>query len=247
MQLAPSLGAAAAQANSPISQEYSISSSPLADPTKASLTFSVLKVPSRATPSRPHLGVASNYLAHLRPFDTVHIAVKKSLKFYLPADPAHTAVVMVCAGTGIAPFHGFLAERAAQKAAGRELAPAYLFYGCQHPDQDALFRDELAAWEGAGVVSVFWAHSHATGQSAGCAHVQDRLWAERATLARAFGEENAKVYVCGSNAVGQGVTDAAKRAYREYYEGKGATKSDAEVDAWFEKIKNVRYVSALFT
>ncbi len=160
----------------------------------------------------------------------MHIGVKKSIKFSLPAEPATTALVMACAGTGVAPFHGFLAERAAQKAAGRTLAPAYLFFGCQDPTRDGLFRDELGRWEADGVVRVFWAFSKAAASSGGSVHVQDRMWAERGVLAKAFGEENARVYVCGSNAVGQAVAEVAKRAHKEYFAGKGIEKTQAEVE-----------------
>lgn len=38
---------------------------------------------------------------------------------------------------------GFLHDRAAQKAAGRETGPAALFFGTNHPDVDFLYRDEL--------------------------------------------------------------------------------------------------------
>ncbi len=168
----------------------------------------MLDEPSTASPTRRHIGVASNYLAHLRPYDMVHIALKASPKFHLPADPEHTGLVLACAGTGVAPFHGFLAERAAQLAAGRKLAPAYLFMGCRSAETDALFLEELRGWEADGVARVFYAFSSQAGQ-----HVQDVMWDERAVLQKAFGEENARVYVCGSNAVGQAVADVAKRAY----------------------------------
>ena len=59
-------------------------------------------------------------------------------------------MIMVCAGTGLAPFRGFLQDRALRAAAatdGVQPAPALLFFGCDHPDVDFLYRDELAEWE----------------------------------------------------------------------------------------------------
>lgn len=49
-------------------------------------------------------------------------------------------------GSGIAPFHGFLQERAIQKAEGRAVGEALLFFGIDHSDVDYLYRDELAQW-----------------------------------------------------------------------------------------------------
>ncbi|CAK4032814.1 bifunctional P-450:NADPH-P450 reductase [Lecanosticta acicola] len=58
----------------------------------------------------------------------------------------------MAAETGIAPFRGFIHERAAQYASGRRLAPAYLYYGCQRPDRDDLYREELDLWEKLGLL-----------------------------------------------------------------------------------------------
>lgn len=62
---------------------------------------------------------------------------------------------MVCAGTGLAPFRGFLQDRALRaQEEGTAPAPALLFFGCGGPDVDYLYREELAAWSEAGIVDV---------------------------------------------------------------------------------------------
>lgn len=54
---------------------------------------------------------------------------------------------MLCAGSGLAPFRGFVQERAAQKRAGREVGKMLLFFGCMDPEMDYLYaREEMGEW-----------------------------------------------------------------------------------------------------
>lgn len=72
----------------------------------------------------------------------VPIHVRRS-NFRLPADPARP-VIMVGPGTGVAPFRGFLQERAAQLAAGKSVGKMLLFYGFRSYAEDFMYADE---WE----------------------------------------------------------------------------------------------------
>jgi cytochrome P450/NADPH-cytochrome P450 reductase len=227
-------------------RQYSISSSPLADPTVATLTWSVLDTPAKVGDSKRFLGVASNYLSHIEEGDRIHVAVKPSHgNFKPPNDIEKTPVIMLCAGTGLAPFRGFVQERAIQAQGGRKLAPAHLFIGCADPDKDTLFSEELKQWEKDGVVKVFYAFSKAKGQSKGCRHVQERLWEEREEMTKVF-NEGAKLYVCGSSMVGEGVATTTKRIFQDDREAAGDPKSDEDTEAWFAKIKSDRYASDVF-
>jgi cytochrome P450/NADPH-cytochrome P450 reductase len=91
-------------------RQYSISSSPLWNPQHVTLTISVVEAKALSGSEEPFLGVASTYLARLRPGDRVHMAVRPSnTAFSLPADPT-TPIVMFCAGSGFAPMRGFIQE-----------------------------------------------------------------------------------------------------------------------------------------
>ncbi|KAJ8069548.1 hypothetical protein OCU04_003198 [Sclerotinia nivalis] len=228
-------------------RQYSISSSPLDDPTVATLTWSVLDTVSKAGESKRYLGVASNYLSSVEEGDRVHVSVRPSRgSFHPPTDLENTPVIYICAGAGLAPFRGFVQERALQIAAGRKLAAAYLFVGCGHPDKDALFSEELNKWEADGVVKLYYAFSQAPELSKGSCHVQDRLWEEREELRKVF-DSGAKLYVCGSSMVGEGVSVMTKKIYAEAADLLGKTKTDEEVEDWFRGIKNDRYASDVFT
>jgi len=174
-------------------RRYSISSSPRIDPRRCTLTVAVLDVPAWSGHGR-FCGTASSFLARVEPGEAVPAAVRPPhTPFTLPADPS-VPVVMIAAGTGIAPFRGFIEDRAEQRRAGVELGPALLFFGCDHPDVDWLYRAQLEAWAREGVVGVYPAFLRA--EQDGVTFVQHRVWAERERVG-ALLDAGARVYVCG--------------------------------------------------
>lgn len=185
------------------------------------------------------------------------VSVKPSTPaFHLPAEPEKTPIVMIAAGAGIAPFRGFIQERAAQIGGGRKLADAVLLFGCRGPGEEGgdLYRQELDRWEKMGVVSVRRAYSRAqvaggmAEETKSCKYVQDRIWKEREELTDLW-KRGAKVYVCGSRAVGE----EAKRAVigvfmRVNEEGTEQAEQDREKKEmkWFEGIRGSRYAADVF-
>ena len=83
-------------------------------------------------------------------------------------------MVMICAGSGLAPMRGFLQERAEQKKAGREVATSLLFFGCRAPGEDDLYAEgEMKEWRELGIMDVRPAFSRASNGSLGCKYVQE--------------------------------------------------------------------------
>src|SRR5262249_10898829 len=142
---------------------YSISSSPLVDPSVCSITVGVVEGPARSGQG-VYRGICSNYLAS-RPADsTVFAFVRKpTIPFQPPANP-HTPMIMVGPGTGFAPFRGFLQERAALKQRGVPVGESLLFFGCRDPEQDFIYQDELRELEAQGVTGLHCAFSRVPGQ-----------------------------------------------------------------------------------
>jgi len=132
---------------------------------------------------------------------------------------------MICAGTGLAPFHGFLQERAIQAANGRPVAKSLLFFGCDHPDVDYIYCDELEAWQKAGVVDLRPTFSAAP--EGDVRFVQHRLWQDRADVVALF-QKNARIFVCGdARTVMAGVRETIARIYQD------ATQCSApEAERW---------------
>ena len=195
-----------------------------------------------------HVGVASSFLSSLGPGDKVHVSVRPSnTAFHLPADASATPLILVAAGSGLAPFRGFVEERAAQLAAGRSPAPALLFFGCRDPDVDDLYADgELARWAAAGAVDVRRAYSRRADRSAGCRYVQHRLYRDGADVMRLL-DRGARVYVCGGRAVGRAVEDTFVRlAMERRDEGHPEGLTDEEARAAFEQLRNGRYATDVF-
>ncbi|PLN85682.1 putative cytochrome P450 [Aspergillus taichungensis] len=234
-------------------RQYSISSSPLWNPKHATITLSILDAPSRSSQGgHRHLGVASSYLESLRPGDIIQVTTRKSGGgFSMPDEPDRTPMICIAAGTGLAPFRGFLQERAALSLQSRPLAPALLFFGCRAPGQDDLYREQLEEWQRQGVVDVRWAFSRAADESEGCAHINDRIWHDRQDIVDLW-RNGANVFVCGSRGVADSAKGAILQIFREettHREEDDEGQVDADEDraeAWFQEQRNFRYLMDVF-
>lgn len=223
-------------------RRYSISSSPLWSPDHATLTFAVVQAPAwsgRGT----FEGAASTYLAQARPGSRVAVTVRPSNAAFHPPESLAMPVIMVCAGTGLAPFRGFVQDRALRaQAEGIRPAPSLLFFGCRAPDTDFLYAAELASWAEQANLDLRPVFSNAP--SDGLKYVQHRLWADRADV-KELVKQGATVYVCGDGKnMAPEVRETCERIYQE---ATGASAEDA--DAWMDEVERThgRYVADIFT
>ncbi|KAF7316595.1 Fatty acid hydroxylase [Mycena chlorophos] len=223
-------------------RQYSISSSPLWNPSNISVTVSVLDAPALSgTEQPPFLGVGSNYLASLIPGDRVQMAIRPSAAAFHPPENPMTPVVMFCSGSGLAPMRGFIQERAAQKASGRETAKMLLFFGCRSPEWDYLYSDsDLKEWVELGVLDVRPAFSRAADKSEGCKYVQDRIWNDRKEVSEAY-EKGALFFTCGSASVAKGVKKTLVDIIKEVN-----STDEEDASGKFEKIVKGRYTTDIF-
>lgn len=174
-------------------RQYSISSSPLWNPEVVTLTLDVLRAPALSGCGQ-YYGVASNYLANLNANDRLSCSVRASNVRFHPPDNPKTSIIMIAAGSGIAPFRGFIQERAAQFTCGREVGKTILYYGCRY-ETDFLYADELKRWSNLGAVqakTVFSRQGDGTKK-----YVQDLLWEDRQDIGELY-KQGCHFYTCGS-------------------------------------------------
>ncbi|WP_038931483.1 bifunctional cytochrome P450/NADPH--P450 reductase [Bradyrhizobium japonicum] len=213
---------------------YSISSSPSVDPARCSVTVGVVEGPA-ASGRGTYKGICSNYLSNRRAGDAIYATVRETKAGFRLPDESSVPIIMIGPGTGLAPFRGFLQERAARKAKGAALGPAMLFFGCRHPDQDFLYAEELKGLAASGITELFTAFSRADGPKTYVQHMlaaqKDRVWP--------LIEQGAIIYVCGDGGKMEPDVKAALVAIHREKSG-----SDAAAAArWIEEMgaKN-RYV-----
>ncbi|MFG2206567.1 bifunctional cytochrome P450/NADPH--P450 reductase [Streptomyces sp. NPDC048638] len=206
-------------------RHYSLSSSPATDDRHADLMVSLLPG-----------GTGSTHLHTLRPGDTVLARVQPCREAFRldPDDP--TPVIMVAAGTGLAPFRGAVADRV---AAGRT-TPARLYFGCDDPAGDFLHAAELTAAQEAGAVSLHPVFS--ARPENGHLFVQHRIAAEGAEVWQLL-RAGARVYVCGD---GSRMAPGVRAAFRDLH-GAAVGASPQESEAWLRELTAAgRYIEDVY-
>ena len=133
---------------------------------------------------------------------------------FRPPDHPITPIIMVGAGTGVAPFRGSC--RSAPRAQGVTVGPSLLFFGCRHPDQDYLYAGELKAFAADGITELHTASRAPRGPKTYVQNLvtaqQDRVWS--------LIENGAIIYVCGDGGKMEPDVKAALVAiYRERKSG----------------------------
>ena len=235
-------------------RQYSISSSPLADPETCTIIYGVIGSPGLSNPDVNFEGVAGTYLHSLQAGDQLQISLRPSAKktFRLPLDAENTPLLMFCAGTGLAPFRGFLQQRAIQIDGNpeRKLARAVLFVGCRSQTKDRLYGQEMDDWAKKGVVEIKYAFSQEKEKSGGCAYVPEAMMREAEEIVRLW-RADARVFVCGSRKLAEGVEEAARKIVREvakrkFNVGKLDSEDSKEIEKWFKDVMSERVASDMF-
>ncbi|MDQ2622645.1 MAG: sulfite reductase [NADPH] flavoprotein alpha-component, partial [Actinomycetota bacterium] len=168
---------------------YSIASSLEAAPEEVHLTVSTVRYTLH---DLARTGVTSGYLAGLTDEDaTVPVYVQSNDHFHLPEDD--TPILMIGAGTGVAPYRAFMQEREERGASGG----SWLFFGERNFQSDFLYQLEWQSLLKAGTLSrLDLAFSRDSSEKV---YVQHRL-RQRGRDVYSWLEDGAHLYVCGDAA-----------------------------------------------
>jgi len=190
---------------------YSISSSsnytnPKLSISKNKLTITVGRVHYQTTRGIKN-GLCSNFLATLNSVQSIHFIVSPCKSAFHLTNKHDCPIIMICAGTGIAPFRGFIHERAFAKERGNKLGETVLFYGVQNKLVCA-YMDELLYMQNQGVLTkLFMAYSRENGQPK--KYVQNVISENGEYIWDLVSNKQATIYVCGNaTTLGKGIREA---------------------------------------
>ena len=212
---------------------YSISTSPLVSPHEVRLTVSVVRYDGPGGARRG--GVCSTYLADRAADAATPIFLQRSPHFRPPQDGS-APIVMIGAGTGIAPFRGFLQERRALGHTGRN----WLFFGDQHRAANFYYEDDLTDMVSDGFLSrLDLAFSR---DQAKRIYVQHRM-IEHGAMLWDWLQDGAHLYVCGD---ATGMATGVDAALSTIIATHGRRRSEAVRDYKRELVATKRYLRDVY-
>lgn len=179
---------------------YSISSSPTLHPRQVRIMAGVLNVPQRD--GRVRRGLCSHYLAERKPGDRLRISLKPA-PHPIPADFSGP-LLLVGAGTGLAPLFGMIEDRVARQVPASGASPVALYFGCRG-DEEFLQQAALLGWREQGFLSrLAVAYSR---QGPVKAYVQDAIDADGAMVWDILSRPEARFLICGDAKMAQDVEE----------------------------------------
>lgn len=153
------------------------------------------------TIKREEQGLCSNFVCDLKAGDTVQLTGPFGATFLLPSDPK-AKLLMICTGTGSAPFRGFTMRRQRETPAIDDAMT--LVFGARRPEELPYF-GPLKKVPDRFLKKIFAFSRQADAPKQ---YVQDRLRDETEHVAGLMSDPNGHIYVCGLKAMEQGVEEA---------------------------------------
>jgi len=201
---------------------YSISSSYRLDSNKVSICCVEVDWVSTSNNNRKIKGTATGWMASLKEGDKIPVWMRRS-QFKLPFRTKYP-VIMIGPGTGIAPYRGFLQERAWSKSRGKELGKNVLFTGFRTTNSDYIYEDDLKKFQEDNLLDHLFVAFSRDGPNK--VYVQ-HLIQEQKELVWELLEEGAYVYICGdAKNMARDVQDVLVKIISEKLEGGDVAKAN---------------------
>ena len=156
------------------------------------------------TVKREEHGVCSNYVCDLKKGDEVKLTGPFGATFLMPNDP-QANILMICTGTGSAPFRAFTMRR--QRTSGEGGAKMRLYFGARTADALPYFGPLKKVPDTILEKQLVFSRAEAADKE----YVQDRMLKQKHDLAAIMQAPGTHIYVCGLKAMEDGV-EAAFRA-----------------------------------
>ena len=187
-------------------RSYSVSSSIKATPGELHLTVKLICL---QTEKRTRYGACSSYLSHwLKPGSRINLKVVPNNEFRLPQD--NRPVIMIGAGTGIAPFRAFMQEL----ECGKQNIPSWLIFGEKFRNKNFFYEEEWKHLLDKGILNrMDVAFSRDTNQKIYVQHLLEK----HTKLFCEWVESGANIYVCGAIKMGHDVRKTAISGIAKYH------------------------------
>jgi len=196
---------------------YSIASSPKANPGELHLAVGVVEYENNG---RNHHGTCSNYLSDFEGSESkISVFIEKNPNFRLPEND-ETPIIMVGAGTGIAPYRAFIQHREQAVKQGK----SWLFFGNRNFESEFLYQTDWQKFLKSGALSKMdVAFSRDTDKRV---YVQHKLQ-ENATEIYRWLEDGAHFYICGDM---KKMASDVQNTLVSIVENQGAMSNDSALD-----------------
>ena len=200
---------------------YSVASAIEKHPGEMHLIVKLVQTENRG---RVHNGACSSYLNHwLEPGQIVNFRVVKNEQFRLPKDGS--PLIMIAAGTGIAPFRAFLEE----KETGKFNGDCWLIFGERSRKNNFFYQKE---WEDREKQKLLNRTDFAFSRDqAEKIYVQHKI-SEQASEFFSWLNRGAHVYICGSVKMGKDVKNTIREVLQMH------NKNSSEASMTWEKLVN---------
>lgn len=181
---------------------YSVSSPTSGEHGKKHLVSTTVKRTIEEFNEKLYLGIASNYLADLKPGDKVRMTGPSGKRFLLPKNARDFNYLFFATGTGIAPFRGMIKELFEEEYKN----DCVLIFGCPYRT-DLLYSDYLEEMEQKHenfhfLKSISRENRRKDGSKY---YVQTQLEEEEELLFPILEKENTLIYICGMKGMEIGI------------------------------------------